>query len=63
MMNYVLFDDDKWSDLLPLTFTRPACEIRIGILTVKEKWELRLKKDFSYLCPIYLAEKFPYHAN
>jgi UDP-N-acetylglucosamine diphosphorylase/glucosamine-1-phosphate N-acetyltransferase len=63
MMNYVLFDDDRWSDLLPLTFTRPSCEIRIGILTIKEKWEQRLKKDFSYLCPIYLAEKFPYHAN
>ncbi len=62
-MNYVLFDDAQWSDLLPLTFTRPACEIRIGILTVKEKWEQRIKKDFSYLCPIYLAEKFPYHAN
>ncbi|HTA61459.1 MAG TPA: putative sugar nucleotidyl transferase, partial [Bacteroidia bacterium] len=30
-MNYILFDDAKWSDLLPLTFTRPACEIRIGI--------------------------------
>ena len=62
-MNYVLFDDAQWSDLLPLTFTRPACEIRIGILTIKEKWEARLKKDFSYICPIYLAEKFPYHAN
>jgi len=62
-MNYVLFDDAQWSDLLPLTFTRPAAEIRIGILTIKEKWELRLKKDFSYICPIYLAEKFPYHAD
>src|ERR1700744_4114508 len=63
MMNYVLFDDAEWSDLLPLTFTRPSCEIRIGILTIKEKWELRLKEDISYLCPVYLAEKFPYHAN
>src|ERR1700756_20996 len=62
-MNYILFDDAQWSYLLPLTFTRPACEIRIGILTIKKKWELRLKKNFSYISPIYLAEKFPYHAN
>ncbi|HEX7415338.1 MAG TPA: putative sugar nucleotidyl transferase, partial [Bacteroidia bacterium] len=60
MMNYVLFDDSAWSDLLPLTFTRPACEIRIGILTIKEKWELLFKKDFSYRTQNYLSAKFPF---
>ena len=59
-MNYVLFDDAGWSDLLPLTFTRPACEIRIGILTIKEKWELLFKKDFSYKTQNYLSVKFPF---
>ena len=59
-MNYVLFDDAGWSDLLPLTFTRPACEMRIGILTIKEKWELLFKKDFSYKTENYLSEKFPF---
>ncbi|HXB41541.1 MAG TPA: GlmU family protein [Bacteroidia bacterium] len=63
MMNYVLFDDAGWSDLLPLTFTRPACEIRIGILTIHEKWALRLKKDFSYKTEAYLAVKFSLHVN
>ena len=48
MMNYVLFDDAGWSDLLPLTFTRPACEMRIGVLTIREKWELLFEKDCSY---------------
>ncbi len=62
-MNYVLFDDAGWSDLLPLTFTRPACEIRIGILTIKEKWEKRLKKEISYKTESYLAQKFPMHVN
>jgi UDP-N-acetylglucosamine diphosphorylase/glucosamine-1-phosphate N-acetyltransferase len=60
MMNYVLFDDSAWSDLLPLTFTRPACEIRIGILTIKEKWEFLFKKDFSYKTQNYLSVKFPF---
>lgn len=60
MMNYVLFDDSAWSDLLPLTFTRPACEIRIGILTIKEKWELVFKKEFSYRTQTYLSAKFPF---
>ena len=59
-MNYVLFDDAGWNDLLPLTFTRPACEIRIGILTIKEKWELLFKKDFSYKTEKYLSVKFPF---
>ena len=60
MMNYVLFDDSAWSDLLPLTFIRPACEIRIGILTIKEKWEFLFKKDFSYKTQNYLSVKFPF---
>src|ERR1700739_1037144 len=63
MMNYVLFDDSAWSDLLPLTFTRPSCEIRIGILTIKEKWQKRLKAEISYKTENYLSEKFPFNVN
>src|ERR1700758_2168368 len=63
MLNYVLFDDAGWSDLLPLTFTRPACEIRIGILTIKEKWQKRLRAAISYKTENYLEEKFPFNVN
>lgn len=59
MMNYVLYDDAGWSDLLPLTYTRPACEMRVGILTIKEKWQLRLKKEISYDSIPYLSAKYP----
>ena len=38
-MNYVLFDGEAHRKLLPFTFTRPVAEIRIGILTIREKWE------------------------
>ena len=38
-MNYILFDDATWHNLLPLTFTKPVSEIRIGILTITQKWK------------------------
>jgi UDP-N-acetylglucosamine diphosphorylase/glucosamine-1-phosphate N-acetyltransferase len=57
-MNYILFDDKSWENLLPLTFTRPVCEIRAGILTIKEKWEKHLKQTISYITQDYLQKKF-----
>lgn len=58
-MNYILFDDKTWEYLLPLTYTRPVAEIRVGILTIKEKWEKYLKSSCSYHTQDYLQEKFP----
>jgi UDP-N-acetylglucosamine diphosphorylase/glucosamine-1-phosphate N-acetyltransferase len=57
-MNYILFDD-KREKLLPLTFTRPVCELRIGILTIREKWETVLKASSSTLTVEYLRTKYP----
>ncbi|PID95381.1 MAG: glucose-1-phosphate thymidylyltransferase [Bacteroidetes bacterium] len=58
-MNYILFDDSTWQELLPLTFTRPVAEIRIGILTIREKWEKYLQTTVSWHTQDYLAEKYP----
>ncbi len=58
-MNYILFDDKTWEQLLPLTFTRPVSEIRVGILTLKAKWEKYLQSSCSYFTKEYLQEKFP----
>ncbi len=58
-MNYILFDDKSWEDLLPLTFTRPVSELRTGILTIREKWEARLVNPTSSLTRPYLQGKFP----
>ncbi len=58
-LNYILFDDHLRDHLLPLTFTRPACEIRVGIMTIREKWEKWTGKSFSYHTQQYLSEKFP----
>jgi UDP-N-acetylglucosamine diphosphorylase/glucosamine-1-phosphate N-acetyltransferase len=59
-MNVVLFDEEiTWKNLLPLTFTRPVSEIRIGILTIREKWERYLGTACSYHTQSYLSKKFP----
>jgi len=58
-MNYILFDDNTRINLLPLTFTRPVSEIRIGILTIREKWENTLKVKVSFQTEEYLSKKFP----
>ncbi len=58
-MNYILFDGNSRTDLLPFTFTRPVAAIRIGILTIAEKWENHLKTSVSYLTQPYLQPRFP----
>lgn len=54
-----LFDGPFRTDLLPLTFTRPVCDLRIGILTIREKWEQRMDATTGTLTEDYLSEKFP----
>jgi UDP-N-acetylglucosamine diphosphorylase/glucosamine-1-phosphate N-acetyltransferase len=60
-MNIILFDDYAWEELLPLTFTRPVSEIRIGILTIREKWEKIVSAKISFHTREHLQEKFPIH--
>jgi len=58
-VNTILFDDNNRNNLLPLTFTRPVSELRVGITTIKEKWELLLHTKCSHLTIDYLAGKYP----
>lgn len=58
-MNYILFDGDVRTSLLPLTFTRPVADIRIGILTIREKWEKYLGLTTTTLTEEYLEQKYP----
>lgn len=63
-MNLVVFDDPVIRmDLLPFTFTRPVAAIRVGILTIKEKWEKFFGQPISYLTQNYLQEKFPLNSD
>ena len=58
-MNYILFDGPVRTALLPFTFTRPVADILIGILTIHQKWEMRLGSTTTTLTEDYLSEKFP----
>lgn len=62
MENLILFDDPTLrGSLLPFTFTRPVADIRVGILTIAEKWERYLHSPTGYFTQDYLREKFPYN--
>lgn len=58
-MNYILFDGPVRNALLPFTFTRPVADIRVGILTIREKWEKYLGYTTTTVTEEYLSEKFP----
>lgn len=63
MNNIILFDNESRDRLLPLTFTRPMAELRIGILNIREKWERWLGGSASYITQDYLSGKFPIHID
>tara|TARA_R110001583_G_scaffold10179_4_gene47338 strand:- start:4277 stop:5452 length:1176 start_codon:yes stop_codon:yes gene_type:complete len=58
-MNYILFDGAVRNALLPFTYTKPVADLRIGILTIREKWEKYLGYTTTTLTEEYLEELFP----
>ena len=58
-MNYILFDGPSRNNLLPFTYTRPVADIRVGILTIREKWEKYLGYTTTTITKEYLSEKYP----
>jgi len=59
MKNIILFDDEQRDGLLPLSYTRPTALLRVGILTLAEKWSSYIKGKISYETPEYLSDKYP----
>ncbi|MFK7900133.1 MAG: putative sugar nucleotidyl transferase [Cyclobacteriaceae bacterium] len=58
-MQLVLFDlPSSHSQLLPLTYTRPIADLRIGIYTIADKWSLHLNTPYTFLTQDYLQKKF-----
>ena len=58
-MNYILFDGSARNALLPFTYTKPVADLRIGILTIREKWEKYLGLTTTTITEEYLEEKYP----
>lgn len=59
-MKYILFDDISRNNLLPLTFSRPVAAIRIGILTIAEKWEKYLNAKPGFITQDYLSLRYKF---
>ena len=59
--NTILFDGPERSQLLPFTYIRPVAELRIGIDTLREKWEAFLGQECSFATQNYLSSKYPLH--
>lgn len=56
-----LFDtEESHENLLPLSFTRPVAYFRLGVSTIKEKWETFLPGEYKCLPVEYLREKYGY---
>ena len=63
-MRIILFDQPNIRmDLLPFTFTRPIADMRVGILTIAEKWSKYFQSSISYQTEAYLSTKFPLLAD
>ncbi len=58
-MTIIFFDDQSRDNLLPLTFTRPVADLRIGIMKISEKWLFHFKSKGCYQTQDYLQAKFP----
>ena len=58
MEDIILFDGQLHQGLLPLTFTRPVSYIRVGIFTIKEKWEKHLGTSVGVRSKDYLSNKY-----
>jgi len=58
-MNFILFDGAYRDNLLPFTYTRPVADIRIGIMTIREKWEFLLRATTTTVTEAYLTDKWP----
>ncbi len=57
-MNFILSDDGIGKQFWPLSFTRSVADFRIGVLTIKEKYEILLNSNVSIHTEKYLQNKY-----
>lgn len=65
MRNIIIYDNaDVRANLLPMTYTRPTGDLRLGILTLAEKWQKRIKGNYGWQNTVpYLDERYPGGVN
>lgn len=57
-MQFILFEDQSYFDLWPLTFTRPTSDLRVGIDRLSEKWGRWLGQKPGCIAYDYLQPAF-----
>ncbi|QEH41755.1 putative sugar nucleotidyl transferase [Chitinophaga sp. XS-30] len=58
--HYILFDTPERDLLYPFAHTRPVAAFKVGLLTIREKWERWLNTSpISYFTTDYLQTKYP----
>ncbi len=62
MPHLILFDDHTWHQLLPLSFTKSIADLRIGIFTIRQKWEYYFQQESGTLTLNHLTGLYP-HKN
>jgi UDP-N-acetylglucosamine diphosphorylase/glucosamine-1-phosphate N-acetyltransferase len=59
-MNICLDDNSKHLDFAPLTLLKPLAKLRIGLMTIEERWSQFFQMaQISYNTEPYLAAKYP----
>lgn len=59
MLEVVLHDREPWREhLLPLLHTRSAADLRVGVLTIAEKWRKFWNVNVNYYTAEYLQGKY-----
>ncbi|PMP87485.1 MAG: hypothetical protein C0183_02245, partial [Roseiflexus castenholzii] len=54
----VLFEDEGCRTFLPLTYTRPVCDLRCGIFTLRERVQALTGKPPAVICRPHLARAY-----
>jgi UDP-N-acetylglucosamine diphosphorylase/glucosamine-1-phosphate N-acetyltransferase len=57
-MNIILFDTPSRKKLFPLTLTRAVADLRMGIVTIKERWEKMSGRQAFVLTDTYLQSSY-----
>ena len=59
-MKVVIYDPaDVRVNLLPLTYTRPVGQLRIGLLTMAARWQALMPGEYGWATEDYLRELYP----
>lgn len=60
-MTHLIFFEENRESFLPLVFTKPIAKLRLGILTIENKWKRSIHEEaqVSYLTEDYLSKKYP----